>query len=108
MAQLKFSNRYGFPNIEATSVTSDGTNTTVSFNPHTNTNSFFGGFWVKIPQVVATSAEPLQFSTVGIANSTVPVYLNTGAQATVANIASTGQSIYLCFYDRDSNRVQLI
>lgn len=110
MAQLKFSNRLGFPNIEAVSVTSDGTNTTVAFNAHpfVQTNNFFGGFWIKIAQAVTTSTEPLQFTTVGVTGSTVPVYLTNGTQATVASIASTGPAIYLAFYDRDNNRVQLI
>lgn len=108
MAFLKFANRNGFPCIEATSVTSDGTNTTVAFNPHFGSNNFFGGFWVKIPQTVATSTQPLQFTTVGVSGSTVPVYLSTGAQATVANIETTGGGIFLLFYDRDSNKVFLI
>lgn len=110
MAILKFSNRTGFPNLEATSVTSNGTTTTVSFNAHqfVQTNNFFGGFWVKIPQAVATSTQPLQFTTVGVPNSTVPVYLANGTQATVASIASTGPAVYLFFYDRDNNRVQRV
>ena len=108
MAFLRFSNRTGFPCIEAVSVTSDGTNTTVSFNPHWGSNNFFGGFGVKIPQAVTTSTEPLQFTTIGVSGSTIPVYLANGAQATVANIASTGPAIYLLFYDRDNNRVQII
>lgn len=109
MAQLKFSNRIGLPNIEAVSVTSDGTTTTIAFNPYSYIgNSFFGGFWVKIPQAVTTSTEPVQFSTVGVSGSTVPVYLAAGTQATVAAFASTGPAIYLAFYDRDNNRVQLI
>jgi hypothetical protein len=110
MAQLKFSNRIGFPNLEATGVSSDGTNTTVTFNSHpfVLTGSFFGGFWIKISQAVTTSTEPLQFTTSGVSGSTVPVYLASGTQATVADIASTGPAIYLAFYDRDNNRVQLI
>lgn len=108
MAVLRFSNRIGFPNIEATGVTSDGTNTTVSFNPHTGSQNFFGGFWVKIPQAVTTSTEPLYFTTTGVSGSTVPVYLQSGAQATVASIVTTGGSVFLCFYDRDNNRVTLI
>lgn len=108
MAFLRFSNRNGFPNIEATSVTSDGTNTTVSFNPHNGSRNFFGGFWVKIPQTVTTSTEPLYFTTTGVSGSTVPVYLSSGAQATAANIVTTGGSVFLCFYDLDNNRVTLI
>ena len=41
MALLKYANRFGFPCIESTSVTSDGTNTTVSFNPHQNGDNFY-------------------------------------------------------------------
>ena len=108
MAFLRFSNQRGFPCIESTSVTSDGTNTTVSFNPHQGSSNFFGGFWVKIAQAVTTSTEPLQFTTTGIPNTTVPVYLQTGVQATVADIVTTGQGIFLLFYDRDNNRVTLI
>ena len=47
MAFLRFSNQRGFPCIESTSVTSDGTNTTVSFNPHQGSNNFFGGYSIK-------------------------------------------------------------
>lgn len=110
MAFTRFSNGGGFPNLEAVSVTSDGTNTTIAFNHQqfVASNRFFGGFWVKIPQAVTTSTQPLQVSTIGVSGSVQPVYLSTGVQATVADIASTGNSIYLFFYDRDTNRVQLI
>lgn len=108
MALLRFSNRIGFPCIESTGVASDGTNTTVSFSSHQGSPNFFGGFWIKIPQTVATSTEPLLFTTVGVSGSTVPVYLSSGVQATVANIATTGGGVFLCFYDRDNNRVTLI
>ena len=108
MALLKYANRFGFPCIESTSVTSDGTNTTVSFNPHQNGDNFFGGFWVKIGQNVATSTEHLQFETTGVVGSTIPVYLQTGVQATVADIVTSGGGIFLLFYDKDNNRVTLI
>ena len=108
MALLKYANRFGCPCIESTSVTSDGTNTTVSFNPHQNGDNFFGGFWVKIGQNVATSTEPLQFETTGVVCSTIPVYLQTGVQATVADIVTSGGGIFLLFYDKDNNRVTLI
>lgn len=108
MSFLKFANTRGFPCIESTSITSDGTNTTVSFNAHQGSNNFFGGFWVKINQSVTTSTEPLYFTTTGVSGSTIPVYLSTGLQATVANIVTTGNGIFLLFYDRDNNRVTLI
>lgn len=110
MAYLKFSNQGGIPNLEAVSVTSDGTNTTIAFNPHPYrmTNRFFGGFWVKIPQAITSNGQPIQFTTIGETGSTVPVYLANGTQATTGAIVSTGPGVYLCFYDRDNNRVQII
>ena len=109
--QLKFVNQGGFPTIQSVSTTTSGTVTTFSFNehPYRQTRSFSGGFWVKIPTAVAeTDTNTVEFDTLGINGSSVPVYLPSGAQATVANFTSTFQQIRLCFYDRDSNRVQLI
>ena len=109
--QLKFVNQGGFPTIQSVSTTTSGTVTTFSFNeyPYRQTHRFSGGFWVKIPTAVAeTDTNTVQFDTLGISGSAVPVYLPNGAQATVANFTSTSQQIRLCFYDRDSNRVQLI
>lgn len=110
MAQLKFSNREGIPNLEVVSVTSDGTNTTLSFNPHPYrlTNRFFGGFWVKVPNAVTTSTQPLFVNTIGVSGSSYPVYDITGAAATVAAIASSGPVVHEFFYDRDNDRVQII
>lgn len=113
MALLKFANQSGFPCIEAVSVSSETSTLTVNFNPHGYRNShlFYGGFWVKIPQAITTtsdSAKSLQFATVGVSGSTVPVYLANGSQATDGAIASTGNGVYLAFYDRDNNRVQLM
>lgn len=110
MAVLRFSNQGGFPLLEAVNVSTDATNTMVSFNNHPwrQTNRFFGGFFVKIPQEVATGTTLLQFTTIGVSGSTVPVYLSNGTQATAADIVSTGPAIYLAFYDRDTNRVQLL
>lgn len=104
------SNGLGIPLLEAQGVTSDGTNTTVSFNNHVNLgDNFIGLFLVKFPQVVATSTEPLQMSTIGVANSTKPVYLAGGTQATVAAVASTAAPTYrLMMYDRVSDRLQLM
>lgn len=113
MALLKFANQSGIPCIEAVSVSSEADTLTINFNPHSYRaiNMFYGGFWVKIPQAVTAesgSEKSLQFSTIGVAGSTVPVYLANGSQATDGAITSTGNGIYLAFYDRDNNRVQLI
>lgn len=104
------SNRLGIPLILAVNVTSDGTNTTVSFNNHVNlSDNFLGLFLVKFPTLVTTSNQPVLFDTIGAVGTSTPVYLKSGAQATVANLASTTAPTYhLCIYDRESNRLQLI
>lgn len=105
----KNSNKLGFPLLEAISITSDGTNTTIAFNPSYNYGNLVGGFWIKIPSIVTTSTEPLYFTVNNINNSTIPIYTNTGTQATVASIAnSVANTYHLMFYDSTANRVQLI
>ena len=108
---LKFVNQGGFPSIQSIAETTNGTNTTFSFNshPYRQTSKFYGGFFVKIPKVNATEAGNLVFfDTIGVDGSSVPVYLYSGVQATVANFSSSGPQVRLCFYDRDNNRVQLM
>ena len=103
---LKFVNQGGFPAMQSIAEVTEGSNTTFSFNnhPYRQTHKFSGGFFVKIPQVVSTDAGNLVFfDTQGVEGSSVPVYLYSGAQAT-----STIPQVRLCFYDRDSNRVQLM
>lgn len=110
MSVLKFSNQGGFPLLESTAVTTDGTtSTTISFNPHrfTLSNRFYGGFWVKVAQEI-TGTNPIFFNTVGIPNSSVPVYNNAGEQLTGTDLAGTGGQIYLFFHDRDTNKTILI
>lgn len=108
---LKFVNQGGFPAIQSINETTNGNNTTFSFNdhPYRQTHRFYGGFFVKIPQVNETTAGNLVFfDTQGVGGSIVPVYLYSGAQATIANFTSSISQVRLCFYDRDNNRVQLI
>lgn len=108
---LKFVNQGGFPAIQSVAETTDGSKTTFSFNdhPYRQTNRFYGGFFVKIPQVNATATGNLvYFDTQGVGGSSVPVYLYSGAQATVANFTSSKPQVRLCFYDRDNNVVQLM
>lgn len=106
----KRSNGLGVPLLEVQSISSDGTTTTVNFNNHVNLGAnFIGLFLVKFPQVVATSTEPVQAATIGVANSFRPIYLPSGAQATVAALASSAGPTYrLLMYDRVSDRLQLI
>lgn len=113
MAQwLKFVNQGGFPAIKAIEVTTNTATTTFSFNdhPYRQTNRFYGGFFVNIPMDTSniTTTNAVKFDTKGIGGSSVDVYLPNGQIATVADIASSGPAILLCFYDRDNNRVQLM
>ena len=108
---LKFVNQGGFPAIQSIAETTSGSNTTFSFNdhPYRQTHRFYGGFFVKIPQVNETTAGNLVFfDTQGVGGSAIDVYDSTGAALTVAGLTSTAQTVHLFFYDRDSNRVQLI
>ena len=108
---LKFVNQGGFPSIISTAINTSGTVTTFSFNdhPYRQTNRFYGGFFVKIGQdTTGLDTNTVRFDTVGVGGSAVDVYQSNGTPATVANLTSAGQSIYLCFYDRDNNRVQII
>lgn len=106
---VRRANRSGIPLILSVSYASDGTNTVFSFNNHVNLgDNYTGNFLVKFPEVVTTSAQPVVFNTIG-AGSPTPLYLNTGVQATVADLASTAAPTYHEFvYDRESNRLQLI
>ena len=109
---LKFVNQGGIPAIQSVAVNTNGTVTTFSFNnhPYRQTNRFYGFFVVKIDQDTSaiTGTNTVQFDTQGVGGSTVDVYQANGQIATVNELASLGQSVYLCFYDRDNNRVQII
>lgn len=106
---VKFVNRRGFPCVESNTVTEDGTTTTFVFDNHRLIQSgFSGGFWVRINQVVATGTNVVQFTITGVSDSTIPVYLSNGEQATLADLETTGGGVFLFFYDRNINRLQLI
>jgi len=101
---LRYVNRTGFPCIESNSVTTDGTVTTINFESgRLLVNNFQGGFWVRIPQEIETGTNTIQFS-----SPTLPVYLSSGEQATAADFATTGGGVFLVFFDRTANRLQLI
>ena len=106
---LKRLNTRGIPAIQSIAVNTVDNVTTVTFNNHPYVQDrFAGGFWVKIAQTIAPGTDVVQFTTSGVPNSTVPLYLYDGTQATAANIASTGKGVHLCFYDSDSKQLQLI
>lgn len=114
MAQwLKFVNQGGVPAIQCISVTPNDTAgmTTFTFNdhPYRQTNRFYGLFVVKFPNpITGTGTNKVKFDTQGVSGSAVDVYYTNGDQLTVTNLTSSAQTVHLFFYDRDSNRVQLI
>ena len=112
VTQLRFSNRLGFPMLEVqqiTDATLPATTTTFYFNEHPQRNAyFFGGFFVKVPSTAAaTDTNTVEFATLGVAGSNLPLYNYNGDQATVSDITTTG-GVLLCFYDKTNNRLQLV
>lgn len=112
MYWLKFVNQGGIPAIQNIAVTANDTDgyTTFTFNdhPYRQTNRFYGLFVVKFPNPITGSDNTVKFDTQGVGGSAVDVYYTNGEQLTVNNLASVAQTVHLFFYDRDSNRVQLI
>ena len=109
---LKFVNQGGIPAIQTVAVNTVGTVTTLSFNshPYRQTNRFYGFFVIRIDQDTSgiTSTNTVQFDTQGVGGSAIDVYQANGQIATINELTSLGQSVYLCFYDSDNNRVQII
>lgn len=109
---LRFANRFGIPMLEVQSVTTSGTVTTLNFNDHPQRGAFFyGGFWVKVPAIASTSSTSgytIEFATLGVSGSNLPLYLYNGDQATVGDMETDGPGILLCFYDRTTNRLQTV
>lgn len=109
---LKFVNQGGIPAIQTVAVNTVGTVTTLSFNshPYRQTNRFYGFFVIRIDQDTSgiTSTNTVQFDIQGVGGSAIDVYQANGQIATINELTSLGQSVYLCFYDRDNNRVQII
>lgn len=106
---LRFANTRGIPMLEVQSVTNTTTLATFNFNDHPQRGSnFFGGFWVKMPSTAGlTGTAKVEFATLGVLGSNLPVYLYNGNQATALDLSTLG-GILLCFYDRTTNRLQVI
>ena len=116
MQWLKFVNQGGIPAIQNVAVSTDATAGTMTFSfndhPYRQTNKFYGFFAVKFPNAITstetTGAYTVKFDTQGVGGSAVDVYYTNGNKLTVSNLTSSAQTVHLFFYDRDSNRVQLI
>lgn len=106
---LRVSNRQGIPMMEAqTIIKSDGV-VTFNFNDHPQRRiNFFGGFWAKIPTTAGLDGNAkVEFATLGLLGSNLPLYLYNGNQATALDLSTTG-GILLCFYDVTTNKLQAI
>jgi hypothetical protein len=106
---LTMCNRNGFPCIESTGVTVTADEVLFSFNPHSYVNNNFqGAFFVKISQTYTAPGTPLpiKFTTTGVSNSTVNLTGLGDANITSETFNATG--IYICFYDRADNTLQLL
>ena len=109
MSLLRFSNKGGFPCIESTGNNLTSTSSTYIFNAHQFVNNnFYGGLFIKITDTPTApeTAVPIQFTTAGVTNSTIPVLNAQGTALTTATFPGNG--IYLAFYDRDTNNLQLL
>ena len=104
-------NTKGFPTLLGTpSLETIGAVETLvlTFKPHRELNSnWSGGFFVEIPSAIVTGAQPVVFRTEGVTGY-VPLMLFNGVQATSASLTTTTGGVVMCFYNRDSNRLQLM
>ena len=96
--RLKAVNQKGWPTIESNGVTLTTTAETFSFAAHPYVGfPFQGGLFIKISgtQTAPSTAVPINFSTTGVANSTVAVYNSQGTALTTATFP--GDGIYIGF-----------
>ncbi len=114
MAELAYPNRVntkGYPTLLGVpSLETIGAVETLvlTFQPHRALNdSWSGAFFVEIPSAVVTGAQPVIFRTAGVTGY-VPLYLFNGVQATAASLTTTTGGVVMCFYNRDTNRLQLM
>lgn len=97
------------PCIESTAVNLTTEEATFSFNSHPFVSKFFQGpIFVKISSsfTAPTTAVPIKFTTTNVPNSTVTLTGKNGEAITTETWEGTG--IYMVFYDRASNVLELI
>ncbi len=106
---LKLSNTRGIPCLEVQNIDVRTANVVFQFAEHPYFRQNFQGlFLVRNTKTFAapTSALPVQFETIGVANSQVNVVDVDGSQ--ILSTYLTGKGIYLFFYDRPTNTLQLM
>lgn len=106
---LKFVNGRGIPCIETIGVNVGTDAVTFQFNNHPFVSARFAGLiFVKISHTYTAPSSPLpiRFTTVGAATSTQDLIGTNNTPITSADFSNTG--VYGVFYDRDTNKMQLI
>ena len=102
----QYVNIRGIPTIRTQSVSVSDTSVDFKFNPDWNSRPFRGLLLVNISEEIpagTTGTLPIRFSMAGTtSNVTVPG----GANLTVADLPGTG--IYLFYYDRFADTLQLL
>lgn len=97
------------PCIETTGVNVTADNVIFSFNPHPFVNRFFQGpIFVKVNNAFTApeTAVPIQFTTTNVPNSTITLTGKNNVEITTDDWEGTG--IYMVFYDRVTNTLELI
>lgn len=101
-------NRTGIPAISSLSVNVTANDVQFDFNNHRNVGAPFRGLLIvrlsqKIPAGTTTTL-PIVFTSSGSNPQKLTTY--NGANVTVANISGTG--IYICWFESQTNTLQLI
>lgn len=114
MAELTYPNRVntkGIPTLAGTpAVETIGAVATlvITFQRHLALNANWSGlFLVNINAPIATGAQPVVFRTQGEPGYT-PLMLFSGVQVTAADLVTTAGGVIECFYNRDTNVLQLM
>ena len=103
---FQYVNINGIPTIQSRSVTVSETSVDFKFNPDWNSRPFRGLLLVYLADEIPTGTTttlPIRFS---MAGTTSNVTLAGGANLTVADLPGTG--VYLFYYDRFSDTLQLL
>ena len=101
---FNFANRNGIPMLESTSVTTDSTNVIISLpNRAFRFLNGTGLILFRLNTEITNTSLPILFSS---NEFTQPLTMVGGVNATGADIASVG--IYLIYYDKNANLMQLM
>lgn len=107
-----FCNRNGIPCIESQSVNLTDTGCTFQFKPHAFLNGpYMGLVAIKIAQSITapTTAVPIYFTTVSANGASATNQLKVRQNGTAITTSTwQGTGVYLCFYDRTTDTLQLL